>query len=305
MGYGKSAMVFHMLRRLVGEENFFNSLRDFVRQHSFRAASWNDLRKSFEKRTNQDLTWFFNQWLNNRGQPEIKVEDVKMAPAGKQFRVAVTLSQRGPLSRLLVPVTFYRDQVPHHFTVTLRKRVETFPFLLDSRPQELVVDENFEVFRKLSPAEVPPTFKGLLAAGPKLIISAPSRGDISADITRAFKERGVALKVARGEAGSEQTSSVLLLGKENPLVSSFFGNLKINDSGFHAVIRKHPHAPGGLVAVFQASGRAEVETALREMFNRQFYSDYVFQSGKLVSRTLQEAERGLRIRLAAPEARTN
>lgn len=30
VGYGKSAMAFHMLRRLVGEENFFAGIRDFV-----------------------------------------------------------------------------------------------------------------------------------------------------------------------------------------------------------------------------------------------------------------------------------
>ena len=307
VGYGKSAMVFHMLQRLVGEENFFNSVRDFVQQHSFRAASWNDLRKTFEKRTNRDLTWFFNQWLNSLGLPEIQVEDIKVAAAGNQFQAAVTLSQRGPLSRLLVPVTFYRDQVSQHFTVTLSKRRETFTFLLDSPPQELVVDENFEVFRKLSPGEDPPTLKRLVAAGPKIVVRPPFPADISEDIIRALKQRGVALKVARAEANSaiEQNPAVLLLGKENPLISGLFGDLKISESGFHAVIRKHPHAPERLVAVFHASGRAEVEAALQEMFKHQFYSDYVFQGGKLVSRTLQEPERGLRIKLASPEARTD
>jgi hypothetical protein len=40
------------------------------------------------------------------------------------------------------------------------------------------------------------------------------------------------------------------------------------------------------------------------MFNRQFFSDYVFRSGKLASRTLQEAERGIRIKLNTPETKT-
>jgi aminopeptidase N len=306
VGYGKSAMVFHMLRRLVGEENFFTGIRDFVRQHSFRAASWNDLRKTFEKRSNQDLSWFFNQWLNGVGLPEIRVEDVKVEAAGKHFQAAVTLSQRGPLSKLRVPVTFYRDQISQHFTVTLSKSKETFTFLLDSRPEELAIDENFEVFRKLSAAEDPPTFKRLVAAGAKLIVQPLFPHDISDDVIRAFKRRGVTLKAARAGANGaiEQNSSVLLLGKEHPLIPSLSGDLKVNDSGFQAVIRKHPHAPERLVAVFDASDRTEVEFALREMFNHQFYSDYVFQGGKLVSRTLQEAKRGIRIKLAAPEAKT-
>jgi len=307
VGYGKSAMVFHMLRRLVGEETFFSAIRDFVRQYSFRAASWNDIRKTFEKRTNQDLSWFFNQWLNGVGLPEIQVGKVKMEAGGKHFRASVTLSQKGPLYKLRVPVTFYRAQVPQNFAVTLSKRKETFSFLLDSRPEELVIDENFEVFRKLAADEDPPTFKRLVAAGPKLIVWPPLPPDISEDVIRALKQRGAALKVARAEANSatEQNSSVLLLGKEHPLIPGLFGDLKINDSGFHAIIRKHQHAPERLVAVFHASGRAEVEAALREMFNHQFYSDYVFQGGKLASRTLQEPERGLRIKLATPEARTD
>jgi aminopeptidase N len=45
VGYGKSAMVFHMLRRFAGEEAFFAAIRDFVQQHSFRVASWSDLQK--------------------------------------------------------------------------------------------------------------------------------------------------------------------------------------------------------------------------------------------------------------------
>ncbi len=300
VGYGKSAMVFHMLRRLVGEENFLAGIRDFVRQHSFRAASWNDIRTIFEKRTGQNLSWFFDQWLNGVGQPEIRVVNVKVEDAGKHFRAAVTLSQKGPLFKLRVPVTFYRAQDVRHFTVTLSKSKQTFPFLLDFRPEELVIDENFEVLRKLSIDEDPPTFKRLVAAVPQLIVQPLFPHDISDDVIRAFKQRGVTLKVGKAGANGaiEQNSSVLLLGKGHPLIPGFFGDLKVNDSGFQAVIRKHPHVPERLVAVFDASDRTEVEFALREMFNHQFYSDYVFKGGKLISRTLQEAERGIRIKVA-------
>lgn len=306
VGYGKSAMVFHMLRRLVGEENFFSGIRDFVRQHSFRAASWNDIRKTFEKRSNQDLSWFFNQWLNGVGLPEIRVVDVKVEAAGKRFRAAVTLGQQGPLYRLRVPVTFYGDQVSQHFTVTLSKSKETFSFLLDSRPEELVIDENFEVFRKLSAAEDPPTFKRLLAAGPQLIVQPPPPSGIAEDIIKAFKHRGVPLKIATAgaNAANAQNSATVLLGGDHPLIPKLLGDFEINRQGFSAVIRKNPNSPQNLVAVFHANGKEEMEMALREMFNHRFYSDYVFQGGKLASRTLQETNRGIRIKLNANEAKT-
>jgi len=305
VGYGKSAMVFHMLRGLVGEENFFTGVRDFVRQHSFRAASWNDIRKTFEKRSNQDLSWFFNQWLNRVGLPEIRVEDIKVEAAGKHFRAAVSLSQSGPLSKLRVPVTFYRDQVPKHFAVTLSKRRETFSFLLDSRPQELVIDENFEVFRKLSAAEDPATFKRLLVTGPNIIVRPPLPSGTAEDIIKAFKHRGFPLKIAKAGANetNAQNSATVLIGWDHPLIPRLLGDLEINRQGFSAIIRKSPHSPEHLVAVFHANGKEEMEAALQEMFTHRFYSDYVFQGGKLASRTLQEGQRGLRINLAAPEAK--
>lgn len=300
VGYGKSAMVFHMLRRLVGEENFFAGIRDFVRQHSFRAASWNDVKKTFEKRTNQDLSWFFNQWLNRVGLPEIRVEDVKVEADGEHFRAAVTLGQQGSLYRLRGPVNFYRDQVPQHFTVTLSKKKEAFSFKLNSRPEELVIDENFEVFRKLFVAEDPPTFKRLVVGGPKLIVLPPIPSGTGEDVIKAFKHRGIPLKIAKAGANENNTknTAVVLLGGDHPLISKLLGGFEINRQGFSAVIRKNPNSPGSLVAVFHANGKEEMEAAFQEMFNHRFYSDYVFQGGKLASRTLQEEERGIRLKVA-------
>lgn len=42
VGYGKGAMVFHMARRLAGEEAFWKGMRDVVREKMFRKASWGD-----------------------------------------------------------------------------------------------------------------------------------------------------------------------------------------------------------------------------------------------------------------------
>jgi hypothetical protein len=40
VGYGKGAMVFHMARRLAGEDAFWKGMREVVREKMFREASW-------------------------------------------------------------------------------------------------------------------------------------------------------------------------------------------------------------------------------------------------------------------------
>ena len=56
VGYGKSAMLFVMLRDAIGEEAFRRGIRGFWEQHRFRAASWGDLRAAFEEAAGRSLS---------------------------------------------------------------------------------------------------------------------------------------------------------------------------------------------------------------------------------------------------------
>ena len=49
IGYGKGSMVFHMLRRIVGKDHFFATLRQFAAQYGGKQASWEDIKKVFEE----------------------------------------------------------------------------------------------------------------------------------------------------------------------------------------------------------------------------------------------------------------
>ncbi|TAK84621.1 MAG: hypothetical protein EPO20_14240 [Betaproteobacteria bacterium] len=55
IGYAKAALVVHMLRRQAGDERFFSAMRSFVSENLYRAASWSELRKTFERATATDL----------------------------------------------------------------------------------------------------------------------------------------------------------------------------------------------------------------------------------------------------------
>ncbi|MBE9529981.1 MAG: hypothetical protein IMF00_01805, partial [Proteobacteria bacterium] len=59
IGYGKSAMFFHGLRELYGEDSFFAAIREFIHENSFRKASWHDIQRAFEKVTGKKLNTYF------------------------------------------------------------------------------------------------------------------------------------------------------------------------------------------------------------------------------------------------------
>jgi aminopeptidase N len=72
--YAKGGRIIHMLRRLVGEEAFWNGLNLYLSKHAYQTVEIHDLRLAMEEVTGLDLNWFFNQWFLGAGHPDLFVE---------------------------------------------------------------------------------------------------------------------------------------------------------------------------------------------------------------------------------------
>jgi hypothetical protein len=70
--YNKGAAVLHMLRRLVGDEAFFNGLRRFYFDRKFDKAGTDDLQRAFEEETGQSLERFFERWIHGATLPRLR-----------------------------------------------------------------------------------------------------------------------------------------------------------------------------------------------------------------------------------------
>jgi aminopeptidase N len=71
--YNKSAVVLHMLRRLIGDEAFFSGLRRFYTTWRFQKAGTGELRAAFEAGTPIRLERFFEQWIQGFGRPALRL----------------------------------------------------------------------------------------------------------------------------------------------------------------------------------------------------------------------------------------
>jgi hypothetical protein len=70
--YNKGAAVLHMLRRLVGDEAFFNSLRRFYYERKFDKAGTDDLQRAFEEETGESFERFFERWIHGTTLPRLR-----------------------------------------------------------------------------------------------------------------------------------------------------------------------------------------------------------------------------------------
>jgi len=74
--YHKGAWVLHMLRRLLGDELFFQCLREFLNDPHLQQenAVSDDLVRVCEETSGYELDWFFDQWLYRNNHPVFSVE---------------------------------------------------------------------------------------------------------------------------------------------------------------------------------------------------------------------------------------
>lgn len=68
--YGKGAWTLHMLRHVIGDDNFFETLAQYRDTYQFSHASTEDFQGVAELVWGDDLEWFFDQWIYGSGKPD-------------------------------------------------------------------------------------------------------------------------------------------------------------------------------------------------------------------------------------------
>jgi hypothetical protein len=164
VGYGKGAMVFHMLRRLIGEEPFWEGLRDLYRRKSFQPATWGDLRAAFERTSGRNLEAFFDGWIAHPGALRLELSHVARSNRGAGWSVSGRVRQEGIPRHFSLPVVLETSSGRRSTALILDRSSADFSLESPEEPLALHLDPEADLFRRLSPAEIPPTVNRLKAS---------------------------------------------------------------------------------------------------------------------------------------------
>lgn len=200
VGYNKTAMVFLMLRDLLGRETFDRALQAFWREHRFRIASWEDLQRSFQNVSKRDLSVFFDQWLTRPGAPVVRVAEATRARSDSgSDRITVTLEQTQPVYRLRVPVAIRTQEGEELRTLDFESERQVFSLDVGSRPVEVVLDPDLQLFRRLMPQEAPPILRQVMVNQTTLTVLLPESGkaqDTAQTLATKLQQRAPKLHAA-------------------------------------------------------------------------------------------------------------
>ena len=168
VGYSKTLMMFHMLRKQLGDSSFIAGLRRFYRDNRFRFASYEDLRSAFEHESAGSLTDFFIQWTSRTGAPMLALDEISVYQKDDTWRLRGRLRQTQAGDAFLLNVPVFVQMQDHGsalpFNLQMEKSSRYFDLELPARPLRISVDPRFELFRKLLPAELPPSLGQMFGA---------------------------------------------------------------------------------------------------------------------------------------------
>jgi aminopeptidase N len=157
VGYGKSMMVFHMVDRAIGRDNFLAGLRRVAAEHHYTKADWSDFMTAFSEAGGLDLALFREQWLHWTGAPFLELGPIEF----REDSVRFTISQGEPAYTLDIPVVVTTREGTQEHRVVLASSGEEFE-IEGSGITGLAVDPDCHLFRRLHPEEIEPTISQLL-----------------------------------------------------------------------------------------------------------------------------------------------
>lgn len=324
IGYHKSAFVFHLLRREIGDEAFWRGLKTFVSRYRNRTADWENIEAVFAEESRRDLGWFFEQWVKRGGSPSLSFGEaaayrVNGTDGGDAWRLTVHIQQGGRPFRMAVPVTIVMKHGAETRWVSLGLSSEHMAeFTVQDQPLLVQLDPEWMVFRRLARAQLPPMLNGYVTDRHRTVVKAftDPASPLQQVVTRITdqeaqlpeSQRTRVLSIEGNPLPPEGSVLVLAGPDQQSLVQSIVrescGNLAVLGSeGFQIDGQTHsgPSAaallscrradvPGSVVTILYGGTSQAVAKVSRFLFYYGWQSYVIFNDGAAVKRGLWQNE---------------
>jgi hypothetical protein len=300
IGYDKGAMIFHMIRRVIGEEAFWGSLRDIFRDRLFQRTSWSDFQRAFEKRGKRSLQNFFDQWIYRPGAPRFSLEVVSTEKKGHEWKVAGRIIQEKPYYSLPLALALKTGKQTIIHNIEVSGAITSFELSSDSTPLELTADPADDILRWLYPSEIPPAVNSLKSAASVLTIL-PDNLDPA--LEKAGRTLALSLGLKHNQFITEDQlnrqmlvdNDILLIGhpRSKDLLKKIPPRVDIRQKSFALDgvlynkasdaffgIFHHPYAENRLAALFMPLSSEFADVVAAKITHYGKYSYLTFQSGK-------------------------
>lgn len=237
VGYGKSAMLFVMLRDRIGDEAFSRGIRDFWASRRFKVAAWEDLQAAFEKAAGEKLGDFFATWIVRRDLPELAIDHAETRPVGQRHRLTLSLRRAATMAALRLPIELTAPGRREVRWITATTAHSTVTLDVDFAVRTVRLDPDTRLWRRLDAASLPAILRRWTGASAPLVFLAsasPAVTDTARQLARRFFENSPEELDRQGFTRALSGSQPLLLIGSRRDVDHTLGDAGIRPPGLPA-----------------------------------------------------------------------
>lgn len=298
IGYGKGAMLFHMVRREIGDDAFFGALRQVFREFRFKAASWDDFALAFSRASGRDMVSFMNPWLERTGGPRLALAEVKRRQVGDGWLVSGVVRQEGDAFPGRVRARVDAGGTSRDSLVETTGGRTGFTVAVSGPPERVTLDPEADTFRLLSPEELPATVNRIKGSTALTVVTAPGCGadrDTLALLLRSLDQAEAPLiRQDQVDAAALAGRDILFCGVpgttgiRSPLphgVSASAGAFAVDGTTYAGAgdmlfaVATRPDAPGRVTAFLHSLSPAAAGAAALKITHYGRYGVLVFSGG--------------------------
>ncbi|MGH8103597.1 MAG: M1 family aminopeptidase, partial [bacterium] len=141
--YEKGALVLHMIRRILGDAQWWKAMNHYCTTYREQCVETPDLIKAIADSTGHNLEWFFDQWVYQAGHPDLKVAyswDDEKHVADIAVSQTQKVDDRTPLFRLPLDVVFHFKRGAATHRVEFSEQEQTIHTPLKGKPRWVAFD---------------------------------------------------------------------------------------------------------------------------------------------------------------------
>ncbi|OAQ20721.1 hypothetical protein TDIS_1177 [Thermosulfurimonas dismutans] len=298
LGYGKGAFFFHMLKQQIGEQSFETSIKAIYLEYRYRKADWEDLRKIFEKYSRKDLSNFFRQWLTRKGKPKLGLTKRYLVKDEQgNYRLGLTIYQEAPYYDLELSLLINTNQERITKRILLKDFKKEIEITLNAKPQEVILDPDYDIWRTLSEAELPPNLGRVLSSPGKIWLE---KEDwlIYRPIIHILKKSGYEVVFGPPPEPANERENLVYFGKLPGGIGFLFPDRKIKE-GFLLEVKENPNFPQRVIMVAKAQDENEITAVISKLPHLWRYARLYFREGRTLEKDKEVGIEGLRLSLEA------
>ncbi len=142
----KGALVFNMLRQLMGEQAFDKMLQNYYSKYQGKNVKLDEFEAFVTQAAGRNMRFFFGQWLDSTGVPEFR-SDYRVLRTKDGFRVPGTVKQDLDTFEMPIDIKLRTEAGNERQTLLMKGTSADFDILTKSKPIEVVVDPDAKILR--------------------------------------------------------------------------------------------------------------------------------------------------------------